>query len=277
MIEIGNYNQLRVSEMQENGAYLTDDEGGRIFFPGTYFPENLALDDSLMVFVYCDSLDRPVATTETPAAVVNQFAALVVKDIAVIGAFLDWNISKDLFVPHSQMLRPLQLGERLVVRILLDDISNRLIATPRLRPFLKEPDPAVYLPGIAVECLVYERREQGIMVIMNNESAGLIQRSEFTDAPDIGTTFTAYVREFREDGKVTLSLAPVGSTRQIYRDGILEALDAADGFLPFNDSSSPEAIREAFGVSKKSFKKLIGNLLKSKQIRMDDKGIYRNK
>ncbi|MCL2845576.1 MAG: S1-like domain-containing RNA-binding protein [Chitinivibrionia bacterium] len=275
-MEIGNYNELTVARILEKGAYLEDDEENEVLFPGTYFPENINIGDKIRVFVYCDSLDRPVATTETPFATVNQFAALKVKDVNNIGAFLDWGILKDLFVPHSQMLGAMRVGETVVVRILFDDKSNRLLATPRLRPFLKKPNAANYENGKKLDCIVCEIRDYGVFVIAEGDVSAMIQISEFRKLPKVGDKFSAFVRELRLDGKLTLTLTPVGIARGEFRDAIYEKLVAAGGFLPFNDNSSPKEIFDKFGLSKKSFKKLIGNLLKLKKIRMDEKGIYQS-
>jgi len=276
-MEIGNYNELVVSRLVDFGAFLADEEGNEVLFPGTYFPEeDLEVDQKIKVFVYCDSLDRPVATTETPYAVVNQFASLKVKDVNKIGAFLDWGITKDLLVPHGQMLGALRVGESVVVRILFDDKSRRMVATPRLRPFLKKPIAENFPVGKKVECLVVETKDFGIMVVIpSDDCAAMIQISEFRKLPKTGEKLTAFVREFREDGKLTLTLAPVGVARTEFRDAILEKLENAGGFLPFNDNSSPKAIFDTFGLSKKSFKKLAGNLMKFGKITMDEKGIRR--
>jgi predicted RNA-binding protein (virulence factor B family) len=277
-MEIGNFNELAVVRILEKGAYLEDDDGNEVLFPGTYFPknENLNVGDKIKVFVYCDSLDRPVATTETPIATVNNFAALKVKDVNKVGAFLDWGISKDLFVPHAQMLGAMRVGERVVVRILLDDKSNRLLATPRLRPFLKKPDIEKFPNGKKIDCLVYEIKEYGVFVIAD-ESSAMIQISEFRNLPKIGDKISSFVREFRNDGKLTLTLAPIGFARGEFRDAIMKKLKEKGGFLPFNDNSSPKEIYENFSMSKKSFKKLLGNLMKLKKITMDEKGIYGSK
>lgn len=275
-MEIGNFNELTVARILEKGAYLEDSDGNEVLFPGTYFPEGgISAGDKLKVFVYCDSKDRPVATTETPKATVNSFAALKVKDLNKIGAFLDWGITKDLFVPHGQMLGAMRVGETVVVRILFDDKSNRLLATPRLRPFLKKPEASCFPVGKKIDCMVCEIRDYGVFVIAEDVLA-MIQISEFRKLPKIGDEFSAFVRELRLDGKLTLTLTPVGAARVEFRDAILEKLYAADGFLPFNDDSSPKEIFDNFGLSKKTFKKLLGNLMKLGKITMDEKGIRRN-
>jgi predicted RNA-binding protein (virulence factor B family) len=277
-MEIGNYNELFVSRIVENGAYLADEAGTEVFFPGTYFPpEDLEIDQKLCVFVYCDSLDRPVATTETPKATVNQFAFLKVKDVNQFGAFLDWGITKDLLVPHGQMLGAMKVGESVIVRILFDDKSKRMVATPRLRPFLKKPSAENFPVGKKVECLVYEIKDFGVMLITDSDCSAMVQISEFRKLPKIGDKLTAFVREFRDDGKLTLTLAPVGVARTEFRDAILEKLEQAGDFLPLNDNSSPKEIFDNFGISKKSFKKLAGNLMKFGKITMDEKGIHRSK
>jgi len=276
-VETGNFNELVVARIVENGAYLEDGDGQEVFFPGTYFPPNLNAGDKLKVFVYCDSRDRPVATTETPKALVNQFALLKVKDVNKFGAFLDWGISKDLLVPHGQMLGAMKVGENVIVRILFDEKSDRMIATARLRPFLKKPNPENYPCGKKVDCMVYEIKDFGVFVIMDAEFLAMIQISEFRILPETGDKLTAFVREIRSDQKITLTLAPMGAVRNEFRDAILQKLESAGGFLPVNDDSSPKEIFDMFGISKKSFKKLAGNLMKFKKITMDEKGIYRSK
>lgn len=276
-MEIGNFNELAVARIVENGAYLEDDGGQEVFFPGTYFPQNLNVGDKLKVFVYCDSRDRPVATTETPKALVNEFALLKVKDVNKFGAFLDWGISKDLLVPHGQMLGALKVGQDVIVRVLFDEKSQRMLATTRLRPFLKKPEIQNYPNGKKVDCMVCEVKDFGVFVIMDAEFSAMIQISEFRILPKIGDKLTAFVREIRSDRKITLTLAPMGIERNEFRDAILQKLEKSDGFLPINDDSSPKEIFDAFGISKKSFKKLAGNLMKFKKITMDEKGIYRSK
>jgi len=171
-VEIGNFNELEVARIVGNGAYLKDGNGKEVFFPGTYFPQKINIGDKIRVLVYCDSLDRPVATTETPKAVVNQFARLKVKDVNKFGAFLDWGISKDLLVPHGQMLGAMKVGESVMVRILFDSKSRRMIATARLRPFLKNPNIQDYLSGKKVSGMVYEIKNFGVMVIMDDGCSG---------------------------------------------------------------------------------------------------------
>jgi predicted RNA-binding protein (virulence factor B family) len=215
---------------------------------------------------------------EIPIASADEFAALRVKDINRVGAFLDWGISKDLLVPYGQMLGEMNVGDKIVVRVLLDEVSGRMIATPRLRPFLKKPNIADFPNGKKLDdCLVYEIGDFGVFVIVNNENSAMIHISEFRKLPEIGDKVSAFVREFRSDGKLTLTFTPMGTARRDFRDAILQDLEEAGGFLPFNDDSSPEEIYENFSVSKKSFKKLLGNLMKFGEITMDEKGIYRSK
>jgi len=277
-MEIGNYNELYVSRIVENGAYLADEQGNEVFFPGNYFPPtDLVIDQKMRVFVYCDSKDRPVATTETPKAIVNQFAVLKVKDVCNIGAFLDWGITKDLFVPHGQMIGAMRVGQEVIVRVLFDDRSKRMVATPRLRPFLKKPKPEDFFHARKVECLIYEIKDNCVHLITEGDCSAMIYLSEFRKPPQLGEKVVAFVREFTPEGKLTLTLAPMGMTRVLFRDAIYDKLVSVGGFLPINDSSSSDEIAETFGVSKRTFKKLAGNLMKAGKMKMNAEGIWQVK
>jgi predicted RNA-binding protein (virulence factor B family) len=173
------------------------------------------------------------------------------------------------------MLGTMRVGESVIVRILFDDKSKRMVATPRLRPFLKKVNIKNYQNAKKVDCMVYEIKDYGVMVIMDDECSAMIQISEFRKLPKIGDKLTAFVREIREDQKITLTLTPVGAARNEFRDEILQKLEDSGGFLPINDDSSPKVIFDTFGISKKSFKKLAGNLMKFGKITMDEKGIHR--
>jgi len=209
---------------------------------------------------------------EDLTAWVDRFAAVRVCSVQEIGIFLDCGQAKDLFMPYAQTVRPLRVGETIVVRILFDDVSGRVIASHRLKPFLRESKANV---GDKLDCLVYEVNEFGARVITEDESNAMVQMSEFSRLPKVGDVFRAFVREIREDKKMTLTLAPMGLYRNEFRDEILSKIDEFGGCLPLHDNSRPEEIRDILDMSKKSFKKLAGNLLKAGKIYMDENGIYR--
>jgi predicted RNA-binding protein (virulence factor B family) len=272
MIRTGHYNTLSYNRVTDNGIYLTDgiDE---VLLPKRYATEDMRPGDDINVFVYRDSLDRQTAVTDTPLATADSYAYLQVEELTDIGAFFNWGLQKDLLMPHSQMLGRVFPGEFYVVRVLIDDRSDRPIATVRLRPFFTK-DLSSLFEGQQVECMVYEEREQGFMVIVNGEYSGLLPHSEFSDKPTNGDQFSAFITQIHEDTKITLSFAPAGGKARVEaRNEIVDKLKAAGGFLPFNDKSSPDDIKREFGMSKKSFKKLAGSLFRLGFIEINKDGI----
>ncbi len=272
MIKTGFYNDVTVSRFSAPGAYLSDgvDE---VLLPGKYVTTDMAVNKEIRVFVYRDSLDRQVATTEEPYATADQFAFLKVIETTGIGAFLDWGLEKDLLVPHAQMLWPLTKDTRCVVRVLVDDVSDRIIATTRLRPFFNK-DLSDLSEGRKVSVMVYENKEFGSLVIIDNRYQGMILGNEFKKPPRIGTIHSAFIKNIHDDGKIDISFAPAGKNGRIEaQDEVMQKLVKAGGFLPFHDKSSPQEIKKHFNMSKKSFKKLIGNLQKRNRIVIKRKGI----
>lgn len=272
MLELGQYNRLKVVDEVDFGLYL---EAGdkEILLPKRYVTEDMKMGDEIVVFVYRDSEDRLIATTERPNGVVDSFAAMKVKETTDFGAWLDWGLPKDLLVPHRQMVRPLQQGKTVVVRVLLDDVSDRIIATAKLRPFFNENTSELNV-GLKVEAMVYNVTEHGAMVIIDNEYCGMIHKSELEGFIEIGTVYSCFVKKVREDGKVDISFVPADSKARYEAKGdILRMLEENNGFLPYNDKSSPEDIKETFDMSKKTFKRFIGNLYKSGKILITAEGI----
>ncbi len=272
MIKTGFYNDLTVFRFTAQGAYLSDGND-EVLLPTKYVTTGLKESEEISVFVYRDSLDRLVATTEEPFATADQFAYLKVIETTGIGAFLDWGLEKDLLVPHNQMLWSLKKDTRCVVRILVDTISDRIIATTRLRPFF-DKDLSALSEGQKVSVMVHENKEFGSLVVIDNRYQGLILQNEFRKPPGVGTVYTAFIKNIHDDGKIDISLAPTGMEGRVEaQDIIMQKLVKAGGFLPFHDKSSPEEIKKNFKMSKKSFKKLIGNLQKKNLIVIKRKGI----
>ncbi|WP_374286468.1 CvfB family protein [Pseudomonas fluvialis] len=275
MALIGRFNTLQVSKFTDFGLYLDVGADGEILLPKRYIPKQEALEvgDWLNVFVYLDSEDRVIATTQKPKVQVGGFASLKVVEINSVGLFLDWGLSKDLLLPHSEEKRPLQVGDYVLVHVYLDPRSRRITATARLDRFL-DNSPATYQVGEQVELLIAERTDLGFKAIINERHWGLLHKNELFRFVRSGMRETGYIREVRDDGKINLSLQPVGAEqRDVLAERIVEALQAAGGFLPLSDKSPAELISQQFSVSKGNFKKAIGGLYKRGVILIGDDGI----
>ncbi len=275
MAAIGRYNSLQVTKYTDFGLYLDGGADGEILLPRRYIPkgEELEVGDWLNVFVYLDSEDRLIATTQKPKVQVGGFASLKVAEINRVGLFLDWGLPKDLLLPHSEEKRPLQVGDYCVVYVYLDQRTRRITATARLDRYL-DKTPARYAPGQEVDLLVVEQTDMGFKAIMNNEHWGLIHNNEVFKFLRGGMRERGFIREVRADGKISLSLQPVGrEAASSLSEQILAKLREAGGQLPLSDKSSPEQISSLFGVSKGNFKKAIGGLYKQGQIVIEADGI----
>ena len=274
MAAIGKRNTLRVVRGAPPGLYLDGEELGEILLPRRYIPKDIALGDSLDVFVYRDSEDRLVATTETPHACVGDFAPLRVVNVSrQIGAFLDWGLSKDLLLPIREQARSVMVGDRVVAAILLDPKTGRIIASTRLKSHLDLAPPA-YTENQRVHLIITDQTPLGFKAIVENAHWGMLYHTDLSAPLTIGQQIDGYVREVRPDGKIDLRLDPAGRQRVVpLALRILEALKAAGGQLEFDDDSSPEAIRETFATSKKAFKQALGTLFRARRIEFTKPGI----
>jgi predicted RNA-binding protein (virulence factor B family) len=274
MAMLGKYNSLTVLRVAHQGLYLDGENLGDIMIPNSYVPAGTAIGSVLDVFVYCDSDDRLIATTLKPRAQVGEFACLqVVSEDERIGAFLDWGLNKDLLLPRREQERRLRAGDWVVVYILVDERSGRLIASARLNRYLNLTEPS-YREGEKVNLLIMGPHELGYQAIVEGAHRGLLYHTDLRVPLYTGQRLEGYVKRLREDGKIDLSLDPAGYSRVApLADRILAELKAKGGRLPFDDSSSPEDIRAAFSVSKKSFKQAIGSLFKQRLIVMLEHGI----
>lgn len=271
-MKIGHYNNLTVERILPQGAYLGDEED-EVLLPNKYLTEDVKIGEKIDVFIYCDSKDRPVATTEKPLAEADQFAALTVKDSNEYGYFLDWGLEKDLFVPHGQTFRSLDIGKTYVVRVLFDEVSNRLLASVKIKAFINK-DVSSLTKKMKVSAMIYEIRDTYCMALINKEFHGMIPANEFKEYINMGSEHEMYIKEIDKENRVTLSFAPTGfDAREASRDEIIKYLDNHNGFMPLNDKSSPEEIKKTLKMSKKTFKKLVGNLLRSGRIKFSDGGI----
>lgn len=271
MALIGRFNSLQVIKHTDFGLYLDGGPDGEILLPNRYIPKGEPSEegDWLNVFLYLDSEDRLIATTEQPKIQVGGFASLKVAAINSIGLFLDWGLPKDLLLPHSEEKRPLQVGEYCVVHAYLDKRSKRITATARLDRYL-DLLPASYSVGQEVELLVVEKTDLGFKAIINGKHWGLIHKNEVFKFLRPGMQEKGFIRELRSDGKISLSLQPVGQASGDLGEQILQALREHDGKLAVGDKSPPELVAKLFGVSKGNFKKAIGGLYKRGLIVIQD-------
>lgn len=273
MVQIGRYNQLKVVKFVDFGLYLDGGSAGQILLPKRYVPEDTKVGDDLRVFIYLDSEDWLIATTETPLAMVGDFAALEVVSVTKIGAFLNWGLMKDLMIPRSEIKTDLKVGDTAVVYIYLDEKSERIAATTRLHRFLQGSRPP-YQPGDQVELMYCYESELGFNFLINESFIGLVFRSEVFQTLKPGEKMTGYIKTIRPDGKIDLSLQPTGYDKvDPIRTQILDYLKAHDGFMPIHSKSSAEEIYETFGVSKKAFKMALGNLYKAREIVIEADGV----
>lgn len=268
-MQLGDYNELEVAREVDFGMYLTSDDGDMLI-PRKYIPEGTRVGDVLRVFVYRDSEDRLIATTLDPLAKVGDFAALTVRDVTPLGAFLDWGLEKDLFLPYRNQRRSLRVGQRETVYVYLDDTSDRIVATAKWERALPVDEPFPGRVGDEVHLFVADETDMGYKVIVNGTHQGLLYHNEVFRPLRLGDTPTGYVRVIREDGKLDISLQRVGYDEALAAaDTLLEALrQAPDGKLPLGDKSEPDDIYRRLGMSKKVFKKALGTLYKRGEVQL---------
>jgi hypothetical protein len=270
-MNIGSYNELRINRMVDFGAYLIDDDTHEVLLPKRYLTHDMKVGDTIRVFVYNDSENRPVATTEVPKAVVGDFALMRVKAVNKVGAFLDWGLTaKDLLVPFSEQRVDMQAGRSYIVRVYLDEASHRIVASAKLAKFLNQTEPDYYHRE-KVEVLVVQRSDLGYRVIINNAHWGQIYQNETYQDVNIGDRFTAFVKQVRPDGKVDVTLAKIEKMRvDDLADRIEQYLHDHNGEMTLTDKSDPDDINNTFQCSKKDFKKALGLLYKQQKVTLGD-------
>lgn len=274
MANIGRRNLLPVVRETTAGLYLDGGELGELLLPGRYIPRDYVPSEPLDVFVYRDSEDRLVCTTEKPLAMVGEFACLEVVSVnRQIGAFLNWGLPKDLLLPFREQEPQVRAGDRVVVAVYLDEKTNRIVASARLRKHLSH-EPPMYRDGQPVSLLITGRTPMGYNAIVEDAHLGLLYHNNLATPLATGQRTKGFVRTVRENGKIDLSLDASGYRRVgLLTEQIVQALEAADGRLDLDDDSSPETVREAFGVSKTAFKQALGTLYKQRRIRFQRPGI----
>lgn len=272
-VRLGKYNQLPVVKEVDFGLYLDGDEDGEILLPKRYVPQDCKPGELLNVFIYLDSEERLVATTLTPLVQVGEFAYLEVSWVNEYGAFLDWGLMKDLFVPFREQKARMQKGERYLIHAHIDEDSYRIVASAKVERYISKDFPD-YQVGDEVEALVWMRSELGYKVIVDNTFSGLIYGNEIYGSIAPGMKVTAYVKQVREDGKIDLALQKIGHAKvSEFADVLLDYLKSHNGYLSLCDKSPAEAIYATFGVSKKTFKKGVGDLYKKRLIVLSEAGI----
>jgi predicted RNA-binding protein (virulence factor B family) len=274
MATIGKRNTLTVVRDSSPGLYLDGGVHGEILLPNRYVPRGIKIGAPIEVFVYRDSEDRLVATTETPRATVGDVATLKVISInRQVGAFLDWGLAKDLLLPFREQSGPVRLGQEVVVRIYIDQKTQRIVASMKLDrdPAIEPPD---YRPGQPVEFLVTEKTPLGYKALVEGRHPGLLYHDGLSVPVTVGKQLKGFVRLLRPDGKIDLVLEQPGYRRVApLALRIVQSLERNGGRLGVDDDSSPEAIRQAFGASKKAFKQALGTLYKARRIRFSKPGV----
>lgn len=273
MIRAGNYHTLHAVKFVDFGAYLDGGEAGEILLPKRYVPRGLRAGDELEVFIYHDNEGRLIATTETPAGKEGDIVFLVVRDITKQGAFLDWGLMKDIFLPLSQQKTVLYQGMKVAVMIYVDELTGRVAATEKFRHLL-DPEPPRYETNEAVDLLATRTTDLGWEVIINNRHTGLIHFSDLFTPPAVGDRFKGFIKRVHENGKIDVMPGERGYKRiEGETDKILRLLQEHNGYLPYHDKSDPEEIRDFFGMSKKAFKMAAGALYKQQRISFTQTGI----
>jgi len=273
MIEIGKYNTLKIDRETKVGLFLTDGNAD-ILLPNKYVPEQYEIGDEIAVFVYLDHEERPVATTLEPYIFLNEFALLRVNYTNKFGAFMNWGMEKDLFVPFKEQARPMEQGKRYLVYMYIDEKTGRLVASSKTNQFLDNKEITLE-KGEEVDLIISHITEVGINVIINEKHKGLLYKNEVYDDLRTGDRIIGYIKNIRPDGKIDVSATKLGFEKlEPSSQYILDELKASRGFLRLNDDSHPEDIKTVLKMSKKTFKKAIGVLYKQKLIEIKEDGIY---
>lgn len=272
MIEVGRYNILKVLRKTEIGVYVDDGAEG-ILLPKRFVPDGIRVGEEIQVFLYHDSENRMIATTQKPYGIVGEIVLLRCVSTTSAGAFLDWGLMKDLFVARSQQLSLMRKEGEYLVKIYIDEQTGRVAATEKIEFQLSNED--LELKEMEeVELLAYRKSDLGWVMIINNTHTGLLHDSQVFRDIEIGDKMTGFIKTIRPDNKIDVVLGKAGYKKvEDETEKILRLLDENKGSLPFNDKSAPEDIYRVFGMSKKTFKMTIGALYKQKKITIEEKGI----
>ena len=272
-IELGKFNVLEVVKTVDFGVYLDGGEEGQILLPTRYVPEECNIGDFLNVFLYLDNEERLIATTLTPLVQVGEFACLEVSWVNQFGAFLNWGLMKDLFVPFREQKMKMLVGKKYVIHAHIDEDSYRIVASAKVDKYLSKELPA-YQPNDEVSILIWQKTDLGFKAIVENKFSGLLYDSEIFQHLQTGMQLKAFVKQVREDGKIDLMLQKPGFEKiDDFSDKLLSHIKENGGSIQLNDKSPAEEIYDAFQVSKKTFKKAVGDLYKKRLIVIEANGI----
>lgn len=272
MLTAGKYHTLKIVKKVEFGLYL-DADGTEVLLPKRFVPRDANEGDELEVFLYHDGEDRIIATTQKPKAIVGEIALMKVVHINAHGAFLEWGIMKDLFVPLSQQFNKMYEGREYLVYVYLDEQTGRVAATEKIQKYLSNEVLTVEEKE-AVDLILFHPTDIGWKVIINNKHTGVLHTSDIYQEIKVGDRLKGYIKTLRPENKIDVMLGEIGYKKVgTASEKIMEQLRINGGFLPFNDKSSPEIISETFGISKKTFKMTVGNLYKERKIDITQAGI----
>ncbi len=272
MVKVGNFNILKVLRAVDFGFYLNDGSEG-ILLPKRFVPEGLSPGDEIKVFVYHDSEGRLIATTQQPKGVVGEIVKLKAVTITNQGAFLDWGLLKDIFVPKSKQLSGMRQGAEYLVKIYLDEQTGRVAATEKIEPFLSNENLTVKEKDV-VDLTVYRRTDIGYLVIINNKHTGVLHFNEIYQSIGVGDKLKGFIKTIRPENKIDVVVGKPGYNRvEDEAEKIIRLLKENNDYLPYHDKSDPEEIYSFFGMSKKAFKMATGNLYKQKKITFTKTGV----
>ena len=273
-IRLGDYNQLTVTKEVDFGLYLDGGEEGEILLPTRYVPKGTRIGDTLEVFIYLDQDERLTATTERPIAKVGEFGYMEVAWVNQYGAFLRWGLMKDLFCPFREQKRKMVKGSHHIVHVHIDEESYRIMASAKVERYLSE-ETADYYHNETVDLLVWQKTDMGYKVIIDNTYQGLVYNNQVFRPIRIGERLRGYIDQVRPDGKIDVMLQPSGRQQTIdFADELTDYLIAHGGNCPYGDKTSPETIKEVFGVSKKTFKRAVGDLYRRHIITIEEDGLH---
>ncbi len=273
IIKLGDYNRLTVVKSVDFGLYLDGGDEGEILLPSRYVPKGARIGDELDVFIYLDQDERLVATTQQPFAKVGDFACLEVSWINEYGAFLNWGLMKDLFCPFREQKKRMELGKAYIVYVMVDEDSYRMMATAKVDRYLDTARPE-YKHGDEVDLLVWQKTDLGFKVIVDNRFSGLVYEDQIFTHLTTGDRVKGYVDHIRQDGKIDVTLQPTGRRHtEEFAETLLEYLKKNNGHCDLGDKSPSELIADRFKISKKAYKKAVGDLYRRRLITIDDSGI----
>lgn len=270
MINAGVFNTLIINRDSDFGLYLKDDEGTEVLLPNRYVTNEHKIGDEISVFIYFDSEDRMVATTDRPKIMIGEVAVLEVVGATRFGVFLDWGLPKDLFVPKSNQLTPMVRGEKYAVAMYVDSVTGRLVATSKIKNYVNN-DEITVKPKEKVEIILAQRRDRGYRVIINNRNWGMLYDNQIFSPMAIGDKAEAYVYKIAEDGRIDVSLQMQGLDQvKVATEAIMELMCENNGTLEIGDKTDPEEVKLHTGMSKKVFKRAVGYLLRQGLVEIED-------